>query len=114
MIHCSHTSRYHWGEVGTPLHHQRGEWQISRVYAEAGMGEQSLYHAKACLELTKANDIKGFDLTFAYEAMARACSVLGNKEEYEEFKDMAINSIEFIEKREEKEYVRTEIENIVI
>src|SRR5579872_3500148 len=36
MIHAAHASRYHWGLVpeATPANLARGEWQISRVYAE--------------------------------------------------------------------------------
>ena len=33
MLHAAHASRFHWGEIGTPLEFERGEWQISRVYA---------------------------------------------------------------------------------
>jgi hypothetical protein len=36
MIHTAHASRCHWGQVPavTPTHLARGEWLISRVYAE--------------------------------------------------------------------------------
>lgn len=33
MLHAAHASRFHWGEIGTPLEFERGEWQISRVYS---------------------------------------------------------------------------------
>ena len=39
MIHMAHASRFHWGEIGTPLQFGRGEWQVSRVYATLDMGE---------------------------------------------------------------------------
>ena len=50
MIHTAHASRYHWEQVGTPLEFQRGEWQISRVYAVLGMGESALFHAEIALK----------------------------------------------------------------
>ena len=31
MIHAAHASLYHWLQVGTGAHHQRGEWMISHV-----------------------------------------------------------------------------------
>lgn len=45
MIHSAHASRYHWGQIGEPLHFERGEWQISRVYSVLGRREPALYHA---------------------------------------------------------------------
>ena len=29
MVHAAHASRFHWGEIGEPLHFERGEWQIA-------------------------------------------------------------------------------------
>jgi DNA-binding transcriptional MerR regulator len=36
MLNAAHASRFHWGEVGEPMHFARGEWQLSRVYAVLG------------------------------------------------------------------------------
>lgn len=33
MVHAAHASRFHWGEIGTAVGFERGEWQISRVYS---------------------------------------------------------------------------------
>jgi len=81
MIHCAHASRYHWEIAGGPVNIARGEWQISRVYALLKRAEPCLYHAERCLQVTLENDIKDFDLAFAYEAMARAYSISKDKEE---------------------------------
>jgi hypothetical protein len=53
MIHAAHASRFHWGEIGTPLEFERGEWQISRVYSALKRSEPATYHAKRCLEICK-------------------------------------------------------------
>ncbi|MFX0092500.1 MAG: hypothetical protein ACFFBD_12120, partial [Candidatus Hodarchaeota archaeon] len=55
MISLTITSRFHWGKIGTPLHFQRGEWQIARVYTILGRKEPALHHAKLCLKLTVDN-----------------------------------------------------------
>src|SRR6056297_3383811 len=60
MIHTAHASRYHWGQVGTPLEFQRGEWQISRVYAVLEMGESALYHGEIVLKTCEKHDIGDF------------------------------------------------------
>lgn len=78
MVHAAHASRYHWGEVGTPLEFERGEWQISRVYAVLGRAEPALYHAQRCRDICSANGFGDFDLAFAYEAVARAYAIAGD------------------------------------
>jgi len=79
MIHAAHASRYHWGEVGTPVNLAIGEWQISHVYAVLDRPEPATYHAVRSLATCKENGIDDFPLAFAYEALARADAVAGRK-----------------------------------
>lgn len=83
MIHAAHASCYHWLQVGTGLHHQRAEWLISHVYAELGLGEPALRHARRCQALTKEHTglMHDFDRAYAHEGMARAHAVARNREE---------------------------------
>ena len=109
MVHAVHASRYHWGLLvskgkGTVLNLQRGEWQIARVYTVLEREEPALYHAKECLRLTEENDIKDFDLGFAYEAMARASALAGNKKEYQKYFKLAEDTGNKIKKKDDKDY----------
>jgi hypothetical protein len=79
MLHAAHASRYHWGHSGTPLNHSIGEWQVSRVYAILGRAEPALYHGRRALEIARRNRLGRFHLAYAYEAMARAASVAGER-----------------------------------
>jgi DNA-binding transcriptional MerR regulator len=80
MVHAAHASRYHWGEVGKPENLARGEWQCSRVYAVLGRAEPALHHARRCVELNEANPGReDWELASAYEAMARASAVGGDR-----------------------------------
>lgn len=81
MIHMAHASRFHWGHAGKEAQWATGEWQISRVYALAGLGESALFHGEADLAYCEQGSLTPFDYTFAYEAIARAHHVLGNPEE---------------------------------
>lgn len=112
MIHSAHSSAYHWRQFGEPINFQRGEWQVSRVYARLNLAEACLYHAEKCLELTKKHDIKDFDLAFAYEAMARAYAIAGNKEEKEKYIDCAKKATDAIKDDEDKKYALSEIASI--
>lgn len=114
MIHVVHASRYHWGVLvsngkGKPVNLQRGEWQVSRVYAVLEMADPALYHAKLCLKLSEENDIKDFDLAFAHEAIARAHALSGKKAEYEKYFKLAEDAGNQINKKEDKEYFFQEL-----
>jgi DNA-binding transcriptional MerR regulator len=78
MVHAAHACRYLWDEVGEPVNHARGEWEISRVYATLGRAEPALHHARRCLEICEEHGIGDFDLAYAYEALARAHAVAGD------------------------------------
>lgn len=112
MIHHAHASRFHWGVVGEPIHHERGEWLIAKVYYTLNMAEQSLYHAEACLRICEANDIKDFDIAFAYEAMASANKLLGNDEQLNRFKELAFACLPDIADKEDREYTENELKKI--
>jgi len=79
MLHAAHASRYHWGKAGTALHTSIGDWQISRVYATLGRAEPALYHARRALEVTRRHRFGRFYLAYAYEGLARAASVAGDR-----------------------------------
>ena len=112
MVHAAHASRFHWGEIGTPLEFERGEWQISRVYSTLKRSESALYHAKRCLEICKENSIGDFDIAFAYEAMARGHAIAGNKTECEKHLKLAKEAGEQIEKKEDRDYFLGELKTI--
>jgi hypothetical protein len=114
MIHMAHASRFHWGEIGTPLNLARGDWQISRVYAILGQGKNALDYAKSCLHLCIDNDFKDFDLAFAYEAVARAFAILGNENLMEKHQSLAKKAGEEIEKEDDRKYFFSELNNISI
>ena len=112
MIHAAHASRFHWGEIGKPLQFERGEWQISRVYAVLNRPQPALYHAKRCLEICEQNNIGDFDIAFAYEAMARAYALAGNKTQREKYIQLAEIAGQKIKKKEDKNYFFNQLKAI--
>jgi hypothetical protein len=79
MLHAAHASRHHWAEVGEPVNLARGEWQCSRVYAVLARSEPAMWHARRCLALCEEHGIGDFDIAFAWEAIARAALVAGDR-----------------------------------
>jgi hypothetical protein len=112
MIHAAHASRFHWGEIGTPTHFGRGEWQISRVYSVLKRSEPALYHAKRCLEICKENNIGDFDIAFAYEAMARAHAIAGQKADCKKYWELAKTAGDQIKEKGDRDYFFSELKTI--
>ncbi len=114
MIHYAHASRFHWGhaEGSTDLNKARGEWQISRVYNLAGLGESALYHGKESLRLCEKNNYGDFDLVFAYETIAFAYKVLGDHQKMKLYAELGYKALENVEKPGDKEYCKSELDKI--
>lgn len=112
MVHAAHASRFHWGEIGTPLEFERGEWQISRVYTVVNRPESALYHAMRCLEICRENNIGDWDIAFAYEAMARAHAVAGQKTQCKKYLELANKAGEQIKTKGDKDYLFSELRTI--
>lgn len=112
MLHAAHASRYHWGEIGTPLEFGRGEWQVSRVYSILKRPRSALFHAERCLEICTVNGIGDFDLAFAYEAIARAHAVAGDSDRSREYVALGKQAGEEIEDKGNREYFLSELSSI--
>ncbi|MDH3675571.1 MAG: hypothetical protein OES12_08760 [Anaerolineae bacterium] len=82
LLYAAFASCYHWLKVGTGVHQQRGEYLISKVYVSLAVPQQALTHAKKCWELAEqhGDEMKDFDIAFAYECLARAYAMNGDVE----------------------------------
>ena len=104
MLNFAKASLYHWKNSPKfePVNEQRGQWMISHVYAILGRGEEALESAQKTMRLTKQYNFKDFDLAYAYEAMARAHSALGNKDECNHWLNKTKEAGELIDSVEDK------------
>jgi DNA-binding transcriptional MerR regulator len=113
MIHAAHASRYHWSHAGTGVNLARGEWQCARVYSVLGRGEPALWHAGRCLELaqaaTAAGEAESWDLPAAYEALARAHAIAGDRAAALEWRDRAREALAGISEAEDREIIEGDI-----
>jgi DNA-binding transcriptional MerR regulator len=112
MLHMAHASCYHWGQVGDPVNRSRGEWQCSRVYSVLGRTEPALYHARRGLEICQAHGIGDWDLAFAYESLARAHAVAGDKDQARSWTEQALAAAEDIAEDEDRELLHTDLEAV--
>ena len=77
-----------------------------------GRSEAALYHAQLCLSICKENDIGDFDLAFAYEALARAYAVAGDKSNSDKYFAKAREAGEKIEDQGNRDYFLGELNSI--
>jgi len=75
-------SVWHWTEREdcTDTNMSIGYWQASRVFATIGLPDEARRYGQLCLEASQEPDILPFYLGYAYEALARAEAVAGNKD----------------------------------
>ncbi|MFW9794665.1 MAG: hypothetical protein ACFFEE_10210 [Candidatus Thorarchaeota archaeon] len=97
------TSLYHWRKIGKPINIARGEYMISRVYSDMGKGDAALFYAERTLKLTEEADEKAdFDMGFAYEVLAKAYSVKGDKDNCKKYKEMSQKVIDTLGEEDAK------------
>jgi hypothetical protein len=60
----------------------------------------------------QGHNIGDFDIAFAYEAMARAQAIAGNKTEREKYIKLAKETGEQIKKKEDRDYFFNELKTI--
>ncbi|TFG32128.1 hypothetical protein EU528_04285 [Candidatus Thorarchaeota archaeon] len=115
-MHMAHTARYHWSKVGTIVNAVRAEYMLARIYAHMKRSEPALFHANRGLELAKKakkeEDWKDWDMPFIYEALARAHAVAGHKSECTKYKNLAQESTNAVEGKEDKEICQGELDKV--
>ena len=114
MVHAVHASRYHWGEVGEARNLAIGEWQCSRVYAVLGRGEPALHHARRCLELVDGHEVEPWLRASAYEALARAHAVAGDRAAAADWKARAVAAIAAGDDADEREVVERDLATLPV
>jgi hypothetical protein len=112
LIHRAHASRWHWGRVGEPVNLARGEWLCSRVYALLGRGEPAVWHARRCVEIDEAAGQGDWDIASAYEAMARALVVSGDRAGAAEWKAKATAALDGIAEADDREVIEKDLATI--
>jgi len=107
MVLAASASLYHWLQIGTAVHAQRGEWLLAHVYTILEKPEPAMEHAQLCREITEKHqaEMQDFDLLYANEAMARVLALRGEKQEARRYKERASEAAETIADPEDKTIV---------
>ncbi|MEI6915366.1 MAG: hypothetical protein WCL39_09565, partial [Armatimonadota bacterium] len=112
MINAAHAARFHWSQIGTPLHVAYSEWQISRVYAVLCRPEPAIYHAERCLAVCQTAEAGHFALAYAYEALARAHATAGFHPEAAQMIELSQRAGSGMESQSDKELLARDLMTI--
>ncbi len=86
MLSLALASLWHWTQRDdrAPRNMSVGYWQVSRVYALLAQADNARHFGQMSLDLAQSNGLAPFFVGYAYEALARAESVAGNKTKMQE------------------------------
>jgi len=82
------------------------------MYTVLNRPQSAFWHAKGCLDIFKEDNIRDWDIAFAYEAMARACAVAGQKAECKNYLELANKAAEQIKEKGDRDYLLSELKTI--
>ena len=111
MIHAAHASRFHWGRADgvEPVNLGLGEWQCSRVYAVLGRGEPAVWHARRCLAYNEAAGATDWQIAAAYEGLARASAVAGDRMAAADWKARAVAALDGIRDQDDRDLIEGDL-----
>ena len=115
LIRLSIASQWHWTqrEDYSDTNASIAYWQISRVYAILGEVENARKYGQLCLEASRGEDVAPFFLGYAYEALARAESVSGDKDKIDDFLTKARDTAQQVKKADERKMLEDDLDTIL-
>lgn len=114
MIRLSQASIWHWTqrEDCTATHMSTGYWQASRIYAILGQADNARRYGQLCLDASRGEDVAPFYLGYAYEALARAEAVAGNRAKTEQYLTQARQIAEQVPDADSKKWLLDDLGTI--
>jgi hypothetical protein len=114
MVLCALASLWHWTQRPdcTARNLSIGHWQVSRVYALAGQGDNAMRHARRSLEL--AEGAPPFYVGYGHEAVARAAHVSGDRRLLSEHLHQARRCAAAVSDAEERELLERDLQSLEV
>jgi hypothetical protein len=112
MLLLASASLWHWTERTdcTNVERSVGHWQVSRVYALIGDGQNALKHGERSLE--HAVDLRPFYRGYAHEAIARAAGLLGDPIRLQRHRLMAAEAAADIAEADERSLLENDLKSL--
>ena len=113
MLSATFGQRFHWYQVGTPLHMAISDWQVSRVAAVLGLADLAERFGRRSLDLCDENDLPPFYKGYAHEALARAADVMDDHQVRDQHVLAARELLHLIADDEERTMLQTDVQMMV-
>ena len=114
MVNAAHASRLLWSTIGDAQNFAIGDWQISRVYSVLGRAEPAVFHARRCLDHAGAVEGQPWLLASAYEGLARAYAVAGDRAAALEWKAKAESRLRRGHDADDREIVERDVATLPV
>jgi hypothetical protein len=114
MIQLNLASIWHWTQRDdfTRKNASIGYWQASRIYALVDEADNARKYGLLCLEASDSDEIDPFYLGYAYEALARAESVAGNKTQMNDYLKKAREVASQVKKLDNRKWLEDDLNSI--
>jgi hypothetical protein len=114
MLQLSLSSLWHWTqrEDCTSTNLSIGYWQVSRVFALLHQADKAREYGKLCLEAALKEGVESYFSGAAYEALARAELVAGDRGAMQEYLSQAHKIVEKLTDQEEKDMLLKDLATI--
>jgi len=115
MIRLSLASTWHWKQRDdcTQKNISVSFWQTSRIFSILGQVQNARRYARLCLDASQGEDVAQFYLGYAYEAMARAESLVGNTAQVDQYLEKARDIAAAMSDSDEKQMLLDDLAEIV-
>jgi hypothetical protein len=112
MIRLAQASLWHWTQRPdcTDKNLSIGYWQSSRVYALVGEAENARKYAQLCLDKTPRDE--PFYLGYAYEALARAAAMAGERDQVKQYLAEARQNAARVTDEEERQVLSGDLKTL--
>jgi hypothetical protein len=112
MISLNQASIYHWTKREDCDDQQMsvGYWQASRIHALLSLAAEAGRYAEVCLHYSR--ELPPFYHAYAYEALARAAMLAGDRDEAQEYAAKAMALTDQVEDKAERELLLNDLAQI--
>jgi hypothetical protein len=114
MIRLAQTSHWHWTQRGDYGQKEKSiaYWQTSRIFAILGQADNARRYGQLCLAASRDEELPPFCLGYAYEALARAESAAGNRDQMEVYLQKAKEVAERMTDPDTQKQLQKDLESI--
>lgn len=109
MLTAAFASRYHWRQVGEPKNFSVSDWQVSRVAAVLGYPDLAEEYGRRSLEVASTANLRPFYVGYAYEALARAARLAGNRDAVTKHLAAAYEMLDLVDDTDERDLLAPDL-----